>query len=258
MMFVAACGGQGLDIEVHGDMAFDAVELFIAYDTCHDCATASRGPARNRRTAAESVYLLKGDEMVVRTTELDGKSAILHLEASDGFDKTTAIADRRLQGRRVVGIRVLYDKAIPRDDQEKWSVDLTRHLARRHRRHDAAARWRQPPIARSRGRAKRSPTCSRSDRLRELPRLSGVERRRAGRRSSSCPRPTPTATACRPTADPLWAHRPLGTARCVDASDDNRAHERVHRRHEDLRRRIDRANVHADDDRMTCVPARRL
>ena len=36
LLCVAACGGQGVDLEVDADVAFDRVELFVTYDTCHD------------------------------------------------------------------------------------------------------------------------------------------------------------------------------------------------------------------------------
>jgi hypothetical protein len=213
LMCVAACGGQGLDIEVHGDMPFDAVELYIAYDTCHDCAGVA-WPGAQQSTDAESVYLLKGDEMVVRTTELEGKSAILHLEASAGFAQTTAIAVVGYRAGEIVGIRVMYDKTIPRDDQEKWSIELG-DIARADT--DVAT---PPPDGQPAYRAlawprEASPT---------VPDPTGYASclayqewdGDAWKTQFFVPETDTDCDGTPPDCDPLWAHRPLGTARCVE------------------------------------------
>ena len=212
LMCVAACGGQGLDIEVHGDMPFDTVELYIAYDTCHECAGVA-WPGAQQSTDAESVYLLKGDEMVVRTTELEGKSAILHLEASSGFDKTTAIAVVGYKAGEIVGIRVMYDKAIPRDDQEKWSIEL-RDISRADTDVTTPPPDGQPAYRALAWPREASPTVP--DPTGYASCLAYQEWNGDGWKTQFFVPETDTdCDGAPPDCDPLWAHRPLGTAKCV-------------------------------------------
>lgn len=212
LMCVAACGGQGLDIEVHGDMPFDTVELYIAYGKCQDCEGVA-WPGAQQPTTAESVYLLKGDERVVRT-EMDGTSAILHLEASNGFEQTKAIAVVGYKAGEIVGIRVLYDKTIPRSDQEKWSIDL---LAISRAATDVST---PPPAGAPAYRAlawprEASPT---------LPDPTGYAsclayqewNGDAWKTQFFVPETDTDCDGTPPDCDPYWAHRPLGTARCVE------------------------------------------
>lgn len=215
LICVAACGGQGLDIEVHADAPFDTVELYIAYDTCHECEGVA-WPSAQQSTAAESVYLLKGDEKVVRTTELIGDNAVIHLEAADGFEKTTAMAVVGYKDGEIMGIRVLYDKQIPRGDQEKWFVDL-RGITRASTDVTSAPAPGDP--------AYRALAWPREQSM-ELPDPTGYasclayqewQGDLAGWKTQFFVPETDTdCDGVPPDCDPLWAHRPIGTARCVE------------------------------------------
>ena len=212
VMLVAACGGEGLDIEVRGDMPFDTVDLYIAYDTCHECAGVA-WPGASQSTDAESVYLLKGDERLIRTTVLDGKSAILHLEASDGYDKTTAIAVVGYKAGEIVGIQVLYDKTIPRDDQEKWSIKL-RDISRADTDVSTPPPDGQPAYRALAWPREASPVLVDPNDYASC--LAYQEwNGSAWKTQFFVPETDTDCDGVPPDCDPLWAHRPLGTAKCV-------------------------------------------
>lgn len=211
---VAACGGQGLDIEVHADAPFDAVELYIAYDTCRDCGGVA-WPNATQSTDAESVYLLKGDEKVVRTTDLVGDNAVIHLEAADGFEQTTAIAIVGYKAGEIMGIQVLYDKQIPRDDQEKWLVDL-RGITRASTDVSTSPKPGEPAYRALAWPREQSPTLPDPTGYASCLAYQEWQGDSAGWKTQFFVPETDTdCDGTPPDCDPLWAHRPLGTAKCV-------------------------------------------
>lgn len=121
----AACGGQGVDLEVDADVAFDRVELFVTYDVCHDseCDQGIGWPNQSSR-APGTVYVLSDDEKLIATTKLVGSAAVLHLEAAAGFEDTRAIAIAAYKGNHVVAATVLWSPRIPLHTAERWKVHL--------------------------------------------------------------------------------------------------------------------------------------
>ena len=128
LVCVAACGGQGVDLEVDADVAFDRVELFIAYDHCYEkngnpCEQGIGWPDQIARPPG-SVFVLRDDERLISTTKIVDGAAVLHLEASAGFEEPKAIAIAAYEGTRVVAATIVWDARIPIHSAERWKVHL--------------------------------------------------------------------------------------------------------------------------------------
>ncbi len=127
-MFCAACGGQGVDLEVDADVTFDRVELFLTYDVCRNqngeaCDQGVGWPNQSSRPPG-TIYVLSDDEKLISTTTLEGSSAVLHLEAVAGFEEPKAIAIAAYRGNHVVAAHVLWGSRIPLHSAERWKVHL--------------------------------------------------------------------------------------------------------------------------------------
>lgn len=215
---VAACGGgQGVDLEIRGDsVALDSVELYIAYDKCHndddsECEGVAWPQAQAR--VPGTVYVLKGDEKVVRTSELVDGAATIHLEASEGYEYTKAIAIIGYQGGRPVGVKLIHSAIIPLDDQEKWLVKLDEVG-------QATTDVMTPP---AQGAPQRRVHTWLREKSPTLPDPTGYAGCLAYQRWSGSgwevsyfvPSTDTDCDGVPPDCDPLWAHRPLGSAKCV-------------------------------------------
>ncbi|NVB84470.1 MAG: hypothetical protein HOV81_39210 [Kofleriaceae bacterium] len=124
----AACGGQGVDLEIDAEVTFDRVELFVTYDVCRDdngaaCDQGIGWPNQTSRPPG-TIYVLRDDEKLISSTKIDGGSAVLHLEAASGFEDTKAIAVAAYQGNKVVAATVLWSPRIPLHSAERWKVHL--------------------------------------------------------------------------------------------------------------------------------------
>jgi hypothetical protein len=215
---VAACGGgQGVDLEIRGDnVALDSVEIYIAYDKCHnaddsECEGVAWPQAQDR--VPGTVYVLKGDEKVVRTDDLVDGAATIHLEAAAGYEYTKAIAIVGYQGGRAVGVKLIHGAIIPLHDEEKWMVrldevgpattDVTTPPAETapQRRIHTWLREQSPTLPDPTGYA----GCL------AYQRWSGTE----WEISYFVPESDTDCDGAPPDCDPLWAHAPLGAAKCV-------------------------------------------
>lgn len=122
---LAACGGTtGVDIEIRppSGVTLDAVELWVAYDHCHDCpdgiAWGNSGPARG------DILFLR-DEKVIAARQ-HGDVWALHLQAESGYGDPPVIAVVGLQAGQVVATELLHWVHIPSSTVEIWRVDLHR------------------------------------------------------------------------------------------------------------------------------------
>lgn len=127
MCLVAACSGQGVDLEVTSDVPIDRVELFFANDHCYKsdgslCDGVAWQTAQPRPPG--DVYVMKGDEAVVVTQRFDGKRAVMHLEATPEFREPKVIAFVGFSGDTAVSFATLWGPRIPSNSAETWQIEL--------------------------------------------------------------------------------------------------------------------------------------
>ncbi len=124
---LAACGGQGVDLEVTSDVPFDRVELFLGNDICYDARDrkCDQGVAWESGMARPpgDVFVMKGDENVV-VAEMRGDTAVLHLEATDMFREPKLLAIVGFHGGTAVAYATLSGERIPSNSGQRWQVKL--------------------------------------------------------------------------------------------------------------------------------------
>jgi hypothetical protein len=120
---IAACGGgTGVDIDIYAPdgVTLDKVELWVAYDDCHDCPNGVAWTENVR--ASGDIYLLR-DEKVIAAKPYEGRW-VIHLEAVDGNRDPIAIAVVGYQGAQAKAIEVMRYVHIPSSSVEIWKVFL--------------------------------------------------------------------------------------------------------------------------------------
>src|ERR1043165_2329734 len=140
--FVAACGGQGVDIEVLPDTKqFDAVELWVSYGVCktpdgNPCdgigwPNAQLRPSGDVYTVGEypSADDPSGHVIDEKAFRIDSRYIVdgvghMHLDTVPGSETPYVIAVVGFQGTKAVGAKILSPIEIPTDDQVHWRVDL--------------------------------------------------------------------------------------------------------------------------------------
>lgn len=127
MCLVAACGGQGVDLEVTSEVAIDRVELFVANDHCYKedgslCDGVAWQTLQPRPPG--DVYVMKGDENLVATTTFDGARAVMHLEATAEFREPKYLAIVGFAGETAVSYALMVSPRIPANTAETWRIEL--------------------------------------------------------------------------------------------------------------------------------------
>jgi hypothetical protein len=124
---LAACSGQGVDLEVTSEVPIDRVELFIANDHCYkEDGTLCDGVAWEtlQPRAPGDVYVMKGDENIVATTRFDGERAVMHLEATAEFREPKYLALIGFKGDTAVSYALMAQPRIPSNSAETWRIEL--------------------------------------------------------------------------------------------------------------------------------------
>jgi hypothetical protein len=124
---VAACSGQGVDLEVTSEVPIDRVELFFANDHCYkDDGTLCDGVAWETQQPRPpgDVYVMKGDENVVYTQRFDGERAVMHLEATSEFREPKLLAIVGFSNDVAVSYATMWGPRIPANSAETWQVQL--------------------------------------------------------------------------------------------------------------------------------------
>jgi hypothetical protein len=136
MSLLAACGGgQGVDLEVTSEVAIDRVELFFATDHCYKedgtlCDSLAWETAMPR--VPGEVYVMKGDENIVATSEFKGERAVMHLEATPEFRDPKYLAIIGFKGDTAVAYALMVQPHIPANTAETWRLQLRSALPGTH------------------------------------------------------------------------------------------------------------------------------
>jgi hypothetical protein len=124
---VAACSGQGVDLEITSEVSIDRVELFFANEYCYnDDGSQCEGVAwqtEQQRPPGE-VYVMKGDENIVATQRFEGDRAVMHIEATPEFREPKVLAIIGFSGETAVSYAMLFGPRIPSNSAETWKIDL--------------------------------------------------------------------------------------------------------------------------------------
>src|SRR5688572_20795401 len=122
ILFVAACGGTGIDIEIFvpDGTNVDRVELWVAYEYCTDCPN---GVAWTQTERATGDILFLRDEMLIKAEPI-GEKWVLHLDADAADSEPHSIAVVGYEGTKVSAVRVLPDVYIPTSSVRIWRVYL--------------------------------------------------------------------------------------------------------------------------------------
>lgn len=124
---LAACGGQGVDLEVTSEVPLDRVELFLGNDICYDAndRQCDQGVAWKTGMARPpgEVFVMKGDENVV-VAEQRGSTAVLHLEATDMFREPKLMAIVGFKDDVAVAYATLSGERIPSNSGQRWQIKL--------------------------------------------------------------------------------------------------------------------------------------
>jgi len=100
----------------------DRVELYLAYEQCHDCPSGVGWPGARSRPAG-NIYYLKDEARVSAELQGDGTFA-LHLTAEPGYTDPPWVAVVGFVGDKPTAIKILRDVHIPRTRVDVWKVYL--------------------------------------------------------------------------------------------------------------------------------------
>jgi hypothetical protein len=122
ILLAAACGGTGIDLDIYvpDGAKVDRVELWVAYEHCHDCPNGIAWTA-GARASGDIFYL--HDEKVVKA-ESQADRWVLHLDAEPEFSEPYSIAIVGYDGAQVSAVRVLRDVFIPTSTVAIWRTTL--------------------------------------------------------------------------------------------------------------------------------------
>lgn len=131
-IFIAACSGSGVDLEVTYSEHFDSVEVFIGNDDCY-----TTDPNTQQKTECDGVawqagqirpsgevFTMNPDEKIITPDMVNGSSATLHLEATEQYRQPRVIAIVAFQGDTAVAFAALWGERIPASSAEHWKVEL--------------------------------------------------------------------------------------------------------------------------------------
>jgi hypothetical protein len=124
---VAACSGQGVDLEITSEVPIDRVELFVANEHCYnDDGSQCDGVAwqTEQQRPPGDVYVMKGDENIVVTRRFEGDRAVMHLEATPEFREPKLLAIVGFSGETAVSYAMMFGPRIPSNSAETWQIEL--------------------------------------------------------------------------------------------------------------------------------------
>ncbi len=129
VVLVAACGGSGVDLEVHtAGVQIDTVELFIAPSPCvrnngSPCSSGIAWASAMQEQPPGGIFLLDSDAQL--TEKVTGDIVRFRIEAVLGKNHVARVAAIGLaQGKPVAAGKLAPDLDIPLDHPEVWRLDL--------------------------------------------------------------------------------------------------------------------------------------
>jgi hypothetical protein len=124
----AACGGEGVALQITSEEPIDRVELFVVSEECSgddiSCMTGVGWDTHLTPPAGDVRYML--DDKVIETTLFDGDStAVLSLEVASEAFQPQAIALVGFREGQPVAATMLKNVRVPTSRQEIWHVHLS-------------------------------------------------------------------------------------------------------------------------------------